>query len=106
MEDTKAPNCRITTATFFIPRGAYGEVSTAVDFSDATSGFSDAASTVSFAGQASTTGYELLLSGGVPVTFYGGFTMGGTTASRADITFTVTDIAGNAATCKLSVQAK
>jgi hypothetical protein len=106
MVDTKAPNCRVTPGTLYIPRNTTGTVTFALDLSDiGPSGVS----ALSIAGAAS--GGAILHSvtpgpGSPPTSLEVNATMPNSTAAKVVVNISVTDDAGNSKTCTATVKAK
>jgi hypothetical protein len=106
MVDTKAPNCRVTPGTLYIPRTTTGTVTFALDLSDiGPSGVS----ALGIAGAAS--GGATLHSvtpgpGSPPTSLEVNATMPNSTAAKVVVNISVTDDAGNTKTCTATVKAK
>jgi hypothetical protein len=106
MVDTKAPNCRVTPGTLYIPRNTTATVNFALDLTEiGPSGFLFAVASPTESGGAILNSASFL--GGVPATgLQVDATMPNSTAAKIVFNILVGDVAGNTKTCTATVKAK
>jgi hypothetical protein len=106
MVDTKAPNCRVTPGTLYIPRNTTATVNFALDLTEiGPSGFMIVAAGSTESGGAILNSVSFL--GGVPATgLQVDATMPNSTAAKIVFNIFVSDVAGNTKTCTATVKAK
>jgi hypothetical protein len=102
MVDTKAPTCKFTPGTIYVPRNATTPVVFAWNVSDATSGIWSLANDFSTFGGADYNQATFWAGG----TFEANVIMGTSTAGRFEVTVTAIDNAGNSSACKAVVRAR